>query len=68
MCPTCSRKTGQEKNVKLIKLVQENANIKLAEAKRFIPNVSEIELHRTKRDVRARKLDKEYRTRRQHGR
>jgi uncharacterized Zn finger protein (UPF0148 family) len=68
LCPSCSRKTGQEKEVKLIKLVQENPKIKLIEAKRFIPNVSEIELHRTKRDVMARKADKEYRARRQHGR
>lgn len=68
MCPTCSRKSGQEKDIKLIKLVQENPGIKLTEARRFVPNASEIELHRTKRDVRARKLDKEYRARRQHGR
>jgi len=68
MCPTCSRKAGQEKEVMLIKLVQENPKIKLAEAKRFIPNISEIGLHRTKRDVMARKADKEYRARRQHGR
>ena len=68
MCPTCSRKAGQEKDVKLIRLVQENPRIKLAEARRFIPNISEIELHRTKRDVTARKADKEYRSRRQHGR
>jgi hypothetical protein len=68
MCPTCSRKTGQEKNVKLIRLVQENPRIKLEEVRRFIPNASDIELHRTKRDVMARKADKEYRARRQHGR
>jgi hypothetical protein len=67
-CPSCSRTTGQEKNVKLIRLVQENPRIKLEEARRFIPNTSEIELHRTKRDVTARKADKEYRARRQHGR
>jgi len=68
MCPTCSRKAGQEKDVKLIRLVQENPRIKLTEARSFVPNASEIELHRTKRDVRARKADKEYRARRQHGR
>ena len=68
MCPSCSRKAGQEKEVRLIKLVQENSRIKLEEARRFIPNTSEIELHRTKRDVLARKADKEYRARRQHGR
>ena len=68
MCPSCSRKTGQEKEVRLIKLVQENPRINLEEARRFIPNASEIELHRTKRDVLARKADKEYRARRQHGR
>jgi len=68
MCPSCSRKTGQEKEVKLIRLVQENPKIKLVEARRFIPNISEIELHRTKRNVMARKADKEYRARRQHGR
>ena len=68
MCPTCSRKAGQEKDIKLIRLVQENQSIKLTEARRFVPNASEIELHRTKRDVRARKADKEYRARRQHGR
>ena len=68
LCPSCSRKTGQEKEVRLIRLVQENPRIKLAEARRFIPNISEIELHRTKRNVMARKADKEYRARRQHGR
>jgi len=67
-CPSCSRKTGQEKDVRLIRLVQENPRIKLAEARRFIPNISEVELHRTIRNVTARKADKEYRARRQHGR
>jgi len=66
-CPSCSRKTGQEKEVMLIRLVQENPRTNLAEARRFIPNISEIELHRTKRNVIARKADKEYRARRQHG-
>jgi len=68
LCPSCSRKTRQEKEVRLLKLVQENQKIKLEEARKFIPNISEIELHRAKRDVMARKTDKELRARRQRGR
>ena len=64
LCPSCFRKSTHEKNVALQRLVEQNPKIGLHDAGNFIAGTSEVELHRAKRDVLARKADQNYRTRR----
>jgi hypothetical protein len=68
LCPTCLRQAKKEKEIRLIKLVENNPKIKLEEAKSFIADISAVELHRTRRDVLARKADRDFRERRKRGR
>lgn len=68
LCPTCSRQTKNEKDIRLIRLVENNPKIKLEEAKSFDAGITAVELHRTKRDVMARKADRDFRERRKRGR
>jgi RNA polymerase subunit RPABC4/transcription elongation factor Spt4 len=67
LCPSCLRRAKKEKEIKLIKLVERDPKIGVREAGKLVPNVSEIELHRVKRDVMARKADRDYRARRRRG-
>lgn len=68
LCPTCFRQTKKEKEIKLIRLIEGNPKIGLGEAGRFISDIAEIDFHRAKRDVLARKADQNYRARRQSDR
>ena len=67
LCPSCFRKAAHEKNVALLRLVEKNPKIKLHEAECFVAGTSDVNLHRAKRDVLARKADLNYRTRRNRG-
>jgi len=67
LCPSCFRRSNQEKNVALLWLVEQNPKISLHDAENFVAGTSDIELHRAKRDVLARKADQNYRTRRNSG-
>jgi len=68
LCPTCLRQNKNEKNIRLIRLVENNPRIKLEEAKSFDAGITAVELHRTKREVVARKADRDFRERRKRGR
>jgi hypothetical protein len=67
LCPSCFRKANHKKNVALLRLVEQNPKIGLHDAGNFVAGTSEVELHRAKRDVLARKADQNYRTRRNRG-
>jgi hypothetical protein len=67
LCPSCFRKAKHEKNVALLRLVEQNPKIGLSAAGSFVAGATDVELHRAKRDVLARKADQNYRTRRNSG-
>ena len=66
-CPTCLRQANKVDEIKLIRMVDRNPGIGLGDVRQHMPNVADIELHRAKRDVLARKADKNYRERKQRG-
>jgi hypothetical protein len=68
LCPTCLRQTKKEKEIQLIRLVESNPKIKLEQANSLIEGITAVELHRAKRDVTARKADRDFRERRKRGR
>ncbi len=67
LCPSCFRKAKHEKNVALLRLVEQNPKINLNAAESFVAGATDVDLHRAKRDVLARKADQNYRTRRNRG-
>jgi hypothetical protein len=67
LCPSCFRKAKHEKNIALLRLVEQNPKIGLHAAESFVEGTSDIELHRAKRDVLGRKADQNDRARRNRG-
>jgi hypothetical protein len=67
LCPTCLRQAKKVNEIKLIRLVDRNPKVGLGDVRKHMPNTAEIDLHRAKRDVLARKADQNYRERRQRG-
>jgi Dna[CI] antecedent, DciA len=67
LCPTCLREAKKSNEIKLIRLVDRNPKIGLGDVRLHMPNTEDIDLHRAKRDVLARKADQNYRERRQRG-
>jgi len=68
LCATCLRQTGQERTIKIIRLVESSPRVRIEQAKEFIPGITEEELRKARRNVAARKADQNYRERRQRGR
>ncbi len=64
-CPTCLRRTKSEREINLTRLIEQNPKMGMRDAGKFLPDIAEIEFHRAKRDVLARKADQSYRARRQ---
>jgi hypothetical protein len=64
-CPTCRRRMKSERDISLTRLIEQNPRIGMREAGRLLPDIAEIDFHRAKRDVLARKADQNYRARRQ---
>lgn len=68
LCQVCSRKQKQARNVSLTRLLVADPKIGLSDAKDRLPGIEEADFRRAKRDINARKKDKEYTDRRQRGR
>lgn len=66
-CPTCLRRTKSEREINLTRLIEQNPRMGMRDAGKFLPDIAEVEFHRAKRDVLARKADQNYRARRQSG-
>lgn len=66
-CPSCSRQSKQERGIRLMKMIEKDPRVRLAEARNILPETTDVDLHRAKRDVMARKADKNMRERRKYG-
>jgi len=67
MCPACFRQKKAGNEIDLLRLVEKDPKLTAANARETMPDISDVDLHRAKRDVMARKADKNMRERRQNG-